>query len=204
MELNFTCINGEISTIINNKNKYNSYIVLICLALKELVLKIKETFLISSDFIMYLTHIREYIQCDINFNLLAYLCNNKKIIKMIDNSELFNPNLSYSISSSSDDLENKITKMLYNDLTIINKIYNLYNNDDINIIAKNIFDMVDYDSDGIISALDLLIVVNNNSNSNNINSDTILTDDFVNSIINLLLHNSCDKITFELFFNNFM
>jgi hypothetical protein len=160
-----------------------------------------ETHTISQNFIIYLEYIQEYIQCNIDFELLMYLSNNKNEIKIIDNSELF-ANLSFSVSSSSDDLENKITKMLQNDIAIINKIVDLYNNNDMNIIAKNIFDMLDYDEDEAISALDLLIAVDNNSENNNDNP--IFTYDFINSIINLLINNSCEKIPFDIFVNNFV
>lgn len=197
MELNFTCISGEISNIINNRKKYNPYISLICLALKEMITKINDTHILSTEFVTYLTFVKEYIQCDIDFDLLTYLCNNDKYVNISDSAESLYSNLSYSISSSSDDLDNKITKMLINDFETVNKIsQSRARNNNINVTAKNVFDIIDYDNDGMISALDLLITIDNNKK-------ITLKEDFINSMINILITYSHDKIHFNIFLDNF-
>jgi hypothetical protein len=46
MELNFTCINSEIYNIVNNRKKYDNYIILVCLAIRELITIIKKNLLV--------------------------------------------------------------------------------------------------------------------------------------------------------------
>lgn len=192
MELNFTCINGEISGIICNKRKYDPYIVLVCLVMKDSLCKVAETGILNNEFITYLKFMRDYIECQIDFELLECICNNMTPINMIDYSDLFNSNLSFSISSSSDDLENKITKMLHTDLITINKM----SDNDVYIKAKNIFNIIDKDDDGIISAKDLLLTIDNNN-------DESLDEEFMTSAINLLTSVQFSLITFDVFFDNF-
>jgi len=191
MELNLTCIIGEIYNIINNRKKYDNYTVLICLAIKELISIGKENKILPPEIITYLIYIENYVHCYIDFELLKCLCDNKKLITIIDNNDMLN--LSNSISSSSDDFEVKITKMLIDDSNTINKIYNLCENAPNNVFAKNIFDEIDNNNDGLISAIDILHMIHNESNN------FIFESQFMNSIINLLLSSEHDKINFDLF-----
>ncbi len=193
MDLNLTCINNEIYNIINNRKKYDNYIILICLAIREIIIIGKETNVLPAELISYLIYIENYVDCHIDFELLKYLCDNKKLVKIIDNNEL----LSNSISSSSDDLEIKIIKMLNNDSISINKIYNLNENNQkyqINDVARNIFNEIDNNNDGFITPVDILYVIHNEDNNK-----LIFNPDIMYSLINLLLSGEYDKINFDLF-----
>jgi Ca2+-binding EF-hand superfamily protein len=191
MNLNLICISSEIYNIINNRKKYDNYTVLVCLAIRELIILGKESKVLSIEIIQYLIYIHKYIQCYIDFELLKYICNNKILVIISDNSELLT--LSSSISSSSDDLEVKITKMLVDDSNTINKIYNLCENSSNNELAKNIFKEIDNNNDGLISAIDILHMIHNENNK------FVFESQFMNSIINLLLSSEHDKINFDLF-----
>jgi hypothetical protein len=199
MELDFTCISGEILNIINNKKKYDLYIVLVCLAIRELIVKIRKTRVVVNVFIIYLDYIKDYIQCYIDFDLLVHICNNMTYIDVIDNNELLKSSLSCSVSSSSsssDEFENKITKMINNDSLIANKINNLDIDSNSCMLAKNMFVKIDNDNDGIISALDILLTIDNKI-------DIVLDDDFTLLAINLLTTKPDEEITFEIFYSNF-
>ncbi len=192
MDLNLTCISSEIYNIINNRKKYDNYTILICLAIRELIIIGKEISILPVEFITYLIYIGNHVQCYIDFELLKYLCDNKKLVKIIDNNELLN--LSGSISSSSDELEIKITRMLNNDSIVINKINNLNENNPQNDIARNIFNEIDANNDGLITALDILYIIHNEDDNK-----SIFNTEIMNSIINLLLSGEYDKINFDLF-----
>ncbi len=198
MELNFTCINSEISNIIHSRRTYDYYIVLICLVIKDLIKNTKESHELSKNLITYLLRIKDYIDCYVDYDLLVFIYENKKYVTIIDNSELFNINLSGSLSSSGEDLDFKIIKMLKEDAIILNKLYELYNiNNNKNLLARYIFNLIDSNNDGLISAQDILAMVCNNELFAHYN------DEFKSSIVNLLALNQTNKINFELFFYNF-
>lgn len=197
MDINFTCVNSELSNIINHRRNYDYYIVLLCLVVKEYVMKMKTDGIITKDFIKYLLCVDDYLNCDIDFRYLATLCEDGVVVNIIDNSDLYSLSLSSSLSSS-DDLDTKITKILKQDLSNINKIYELYNvHNDKHTLAKCIFEMVDKDDDGYISALDILIMLHDNIN------EPFVDEDFKYSIINLLSTNQCNAINFDIFMNIF-
>ena len=198
MELNFSCINGEISRIINNRNKYDYDVVLLCLVVKEYLMQIKINKIIPKEFIEYLSCIKNYLNCDIDFRLLIILSENDNKVNIIDNSELFCTSLSSSLSSSSGDFDFKITKLLEEDTKNMNKIYEFYNiHHDKHKLAQCIFELIDSDNDGFISALDILIMLHENMN------EPFVDDDFKYSIINLIAVNQCNTINFNMFMNIF-
>lgn len=197
MDINLTCINSELSSIINHRKNYDYYIVLLCLVVKEYIMEMKTNKIISGEFIKYLSYVKDYLKCDIDFRLLINLCDNNIDVNIIDNSLLYSASLSSSLSSS-DDMDNKITKILKQDSSSINKIYELYNvHNDKHTLANCVFKIIDIDNDGYISALDILIMLHDNID------EPFIDDDFKYSIINLLATNQCNAINFDMFMNIF-
>ena len=184
MNLDLSCISGEVYNIINNRKKHDCYVVLMCFGIREIMSTIKQIKLIPAKFIMYLTYMENYIQCYIDFDLLEYLHNNKIFVTIIDNNDFLS--LSNSISSSSsDEFETKITKMLVNDSNTVNKLNESKNN----IFTESLFNEIDTNNDGLITAIDILNIIDNER--------FIFNDAFINKITNLLY--DCDKISYELF-----
>lgn len=193
MNVNVCCISDELTRIINNKNKYGCDVVLYCLSLKELIVQMKRNNNVSQLFIDYLTIIKQHMNCEIDFDFFTFICINIKQVTFTDN-EISSMSSSYS-SSGSDDLETKITRMLKNDSLLIKDLYDKGEKClDKNLsLTKQLFNLLDKDEDGHISACDIITTLH-------ISKNMIFKHPFKSTAINLLIQYG--KIDFDVFFDN--
>ena len=205
MELNINCINKELKRIILNKNKYSTEVILYALGAIELIFQIKKINIIPIKFIKYLKKIKDNMNCYIDFQYLNYISKNKKKIFIKDNSIQLS-NSSSSSSSSSSNLNNKIQKMLKEDSILLKKIikkekkslkmddYGRIDNYIIKLI-KMLFDLLDFNRDGYISALDAIQILKINKKN-----PFILQNNFDKIIVDLLVFEMNNKIDFYDFY----
>jgi hypothetical protein len=195
LKFNIKCIEGELQNIILNRPFYNDEIIVYALGFFETVNIIDNTNKLSDIFIKILHKLVPHVNCDLDFNFLKDINDSKKDIMLVHD----NLGSSFLQSSSSGILEDKINTMLVNDSKLINMLVTDNNNimpktddygniDDILLAnAKKLFDLIDKNHDGFISALDIISIDNN-------------TNKFVfdSEIINLLL--LYGKIDFNQYF----
>ncbi|QKF94228.1 EF-hand domain-containing protein [Fadolivirus algeromassiliense] len=201
MELDIDHISKELKHIITNKRIYNNKIVLHALAVIELITITQETNIISYKFIKYLTYLKHYMKCYIDFDFLYYLYNHKEKIIIKNNLSLSTSSCS---SSSSENLNTKIEKMFVDDSILLNEIINdsnIFKNDEygemdkrVIKLSKRLFNLIDVDKDGYISALDALHIMEITKKY-----PLLGESNFDDTIVYLLTSDSHNKITFDIF-----
>jgi len=155
-----------------------------------------------------LKYLENIINCYIDFKLLKYLAKNKTKVIINENNSL-NSSSSFDFSSSSFDLNEKIEEMLNYDSCIFNEIikknskkkkdeYGIIN-DDIIYLSKKLFNLLDKDKDGFISALDAINVIKIIKHY-----PLIFKHNFDDTIIYLRTSEIKNKIDFDIFFNYFI
>jgi len=207
MELDVNCINRELNYIIANKKKYNSEVILYAMATLELISVTKNTSMVSFKFIKLLTYLQSYLNCSIDFDVLTYLYNCKKNI--IIQSPNSSPNSSVSeisvssTSSSENDLNVNIEKMIQQDTYILHEIIEkeerILHDDQYGLIdkklltvTKKLFHLIDNDKDGYISALDALHILEIGKKY-----PLIFENNFDDTIVELLtIHKKVDYYSF--------
>lgn len=200
MELDINHIDKELNNIIDNKKVYNNKIILHALAMIELITITKETNLITYKFIEYLNYLKCYIKCYIDFDFLFYVCNHKEKVIIKDNFiNDFDENSSTLSLSSNEDLDHRINKMLRDDSCLLNEIiqddeFLKYEEFDKKILklSKRLFNLIDVDRDGYISALDALHILKITKKY-----PLLFENNFDDMIVSLLT--SKNKITFDVF-----
>lgn len=214
MELDMNCINRELNYIITNKKRYNSDIILYAMATLELISTTKNTKMVSFKFIKLLTYLRKYLNCSIDFDVLTYLCNCKKnIIVQSPNTSSNSSNSDLTLSSSdsissinSDDLNAKIDNMVYHDTNMLHEIINkeekILQHDQYGFVdkklltlTKKLFNLIDSDKDGYISALDAIHILEISKKY-----PLIFENNFDDTIVELLSINK--KVDFYSFFKH--
>lgn len=211
--INLECIMIEISKIINkfDLNKFNCNILLYCLGIQESIKIIKMNKRITNEFIFILQKIEKYIVCDIDINFYIYLKKNDVDID-IDNVNL-DMSVSSSTSSSTDslNLNTKIEKMLQKDMILLNNLiesnnvsnnassdmYGKINSETINL-SKKIFNYLDHNKDGFISALDAIKLIDRAK------KNPLIFEFDINVILVKLLILFDNKIDFDNFFTYFI
>jgi len=157
MEININCISNELNIIMNKHKDYNSKIILYVLAAQELIIIIKKTHMVPFAFLKIMRHLRNYVNCYIDFDFLFYVSHNNKKITWCDKFKLL------SSDNSAD-----IYDMLQKDSELLNNIIdnNIYGDEygtidkDVIDISKRLFNIMDRDKDGYINALDVLYISN--------------------------------------------
>lgn len=198
IDVNITCIDNELKRIIHYKKHYDCVIILYALATLELIILMKSNNQIHKDFIRFLNVLSECMNCYIDFNFYNYLYNNNVIV-MIKYDELE----SSSSSSWDMDFSDRINNMIEKDSIVVNTLINSQNNafnDEFGLIDsdlinsfKKLFDLIDYDKDGYISALDAIRLHEISLKY------AIIFDYNINSIIINLLTSDNNKIDFIRF-----
>jgi len=173
MEYNIYDIISEINIIIKNKKKYTIKTILYALGVKESIDNIKITCVIDQIFIQLLEYLKPEINCYIDIDLFKYYYNNKKKILFLDNTATYSP--TSSPSSSQEDLQVSINNMIINDSIIFNKIIDINNDKNKQIITQKLFISLDYDKNNYITPLDV------------INSKTCLEINYISVLIELLI-----------------
>jgi hypothetical protein len=108
--MNINCIKREVNLIINSKNKYSNETILYALAVLELIYIIKSTITIPSKFIEYISILKKYINCNINYDFIRYLQKDKhKLYSFINPPNAEDSNSSNSPSRSSSDIGSYIS-----------------------------------------------------------------------------------------------
>lgn len=208
MELDINHIDKELQNIVVNKKTYNNEIILHALGMIELITITKETKLITYKFIKYLNYLKHYIKCYIDFDFLFYVCNHKEKVIIKNNLNISCTSLTSS-SSSNDDLSDRINKMLKNDSSLLNELVrddeifkqDIYGEIDKKVLklSKRLFNILDVDKDGFISALDALHIIEITKRY-----PLLLDNNFDDTIVYLLTSDLHNKITFDVFFKNLL
>lgn len=209
MELDIKCIDKELNLIISNKKKYCTDVILYALATLELIANIKTTNVISYKFIKFLTYLKNYLECSIDFDFIQYLCNYQKNVIITENSSNESSLLSSMSDSFTEDIQTKIDDMIFNDSTVlheliekeitqINKdIYGPIDKKTLNL-TKRLFNILDFDKDGYISALDAIHILEIIKKY-----PLMFENNFDDTIVDLLTSDFNKKIDFSSFFKNF-
>lgn len=204
MELEINCLTNELKKIINDKNKYSSETILYALGLIEIISLINKINIMPLNFIKYLNKIRENINCYIDFEYLNYICKNKKKIFIKETSTLCNSSSSTG-SLISNNLDDEIENMLKDDLVLLNELieneekllnideYGKINNKILKLI-KIFFDLLDFNKDGYICALDAIKIIKINKKY-----PLLFVSNFEKKIVDLLIADVDNKIDFFLF-----
>lgn len=204
MEINIGCINNELRQIISNKKKYNNEIILHALATLELLTVSKETNVISYEMVKLLTYLREFMRCYIDFDLLNYVSNNNKKITFIDTLQ----DKLGSSDSSTQSINTKINKMITEDTNMMKNIienkltdFDIYGSIDIKTLelSKKLFNILDADKDGYISALDAIRILKICKKY-----PLAFENNFDDTIVYLLTSQNDNKMDFNAFFHLFI
>lgn len=207
MEFDVKCINKELNNIINNKKKYGNEVILYALATLELISNTKTTNVISYKFIKFLTHIRNYLDCSIDFDFLSYLHTYQKNVTINDNITSESTSSSFS-DSYSEDIQSKINGMIESDSFILQElvekesnsldkdIYGPIDKKTIKLI-KRLFNILDVDKDGYISALDTIHILEIIKKY-----PLIFENNFDDTVVELLTSDENKKIDFYSFYKN--
>lgn len=208
INIDIRCVDDELRNIILNKKKYNNKIILYALACIELIEIIKIEKKIPKKIIKYLNILKDYINCYIDFDFLNHLSKNK-ITVIIENNDI--NNIINSDSSNSLDFNEKLDIMITDDTNMVielsegnGKLINYdYYDQDIDpmtkIQAKKLFNLLDKNKDGVISALDAIYI-----NELALHHPLIFNQQFDELIINLLTSGKNNKIDFNLFLDYFI
>ena len=156
MRDNINNIVNEVNIIIKNKNKYNVKTILYALGVREQIETMKSTCIIDPIFIQLLEYLKSYISCYIDMDLLKYVCLHKKKIILPDESLTSSNGTNSSASSSQEDLNGAIEKMIISDSIAVNKIIESSNDKSKQLFAEKIFNLLDFDKNGYITALDII------------------------------------------------
>ena len=207
MELDIKCINKELNLIISDKKKYCNEVILYALATLELISNTKTTNVISYKFIKFLTYIKNYLNCSVDFDFINYLYTYQKNVIVDDHvsSESLN---SLSSDSYGDDIQEKIEEMIKNDSHILCELiekeartldkdtYGPIDKKTLNLI-KRLFNILDVDKDGYISALDAIRILEISKKYS-----LIFEYNFDDTIVELLTTSKERKIDFYSFYKN--
>ena len=210
MDLDIKCINKELTSIISNKGKYCNKVILYALATLELISNTKTNNVISFKFIKLLTYLKNYLNCTIDFDYINYLTSYQKSIILHDttSSNSSPSELLYSSSDSMDDIQTKIDEMIKNDSKLLQEliekearvldkdIYGPIDKSTLNLI-KRLFNILDVDQDGYISALDTIHILEIIKKY-----PLIFEHNFDDTIVELLTSDIDKKIDFYSFYKN--
>lgn len=203
MEIDIYCIKNELNKI---RDSYiDSYIILHALAALELIDIIKETNIITWDLIKILRYLQKDINCYIDFDLFNYLYTKKKIVILKDNNEELD--IIEEENLLSQNLQHRINKMLFEDRILLNQLLethqisldkDCYGKLDKNVLdaSKRLFDIVDVDKDGYISAMDVVIVIEKYKEH-----PLIFENDLCNVMVELIVSKRIPRIDFQIFHN---
>lgn len=217
INLDIRCVIREVNKIISNYKKHDTEITLYALGILEIISLAKITNNLSQKIIKYLRFIKNYINCHIDFELLNYIIRNNKKIKLKEDISYDNiSSASSSLSSSSNsilsesfDLDEKIAEMLKSDSLYVNKIideseYKI--NDDYGTVdivtinlSKKLFSLLDRNKDGYISASDAIEIIEMSKKN-----PLIFEFSFSNTMIQLLISQTNNRINFDIFFEYFI
>jgi len=193
VNMDFDCIHTELNKIIKNRKRYSSRIILYALAAIELI----STKIISNDLIKLLENLKEYLDCYIDFELLTYYVIHKKSITLTER---------VNRESNDDDLDQEIDNfddLLKKDMLLFNSIvgndesnYDEYGEIGCDVInaSRELFNLLDQNGDGYISAVDALYISKVNKEH-----PLILDSNFDDTIIDLLTSDTNVRIDFSLF-----
>ena len=208
MELDIKCINKELNLIISDKKKYCNEVILYALATLELISNTKTTNVISYKFIKFLTYIKTYLNCSIDFDFINYLYTYQKNVIVDDHHNLTDSSNTSSSDSSNDDIQSKIEEMIKNDSHLLcelleketkaldKDLYGPIDKKTLNLI-KRLFNVLDVDQDGYISALDAVHILEITKKY-----PLIFEHNFDDTIVDLLTSNREKKIDFYSFYRN--
>ena len=198
ISLEFGCIIKEINEIINNRKKYDNDIVLHALAILELINTMRYTKNINLKLIQFLEHIKIHINCHIDFEQLNYIYDNGKEFSFNENVPL-----NESTDSIIDHIDMNFEEIIEHESELL---FSLMNNSEDSInhldqtildLCKTLFDLLDVDKDGYISAIDTLYILKI------LKKNTLLFgSDYSDIIVHLLTLNKLGKINFETFVTN--
>lgn len=154
MKININYISAELNNIINKYTEYPYKIVLYCLAAQEIIYIIRKTNNIPIMFIKIIEHLKKYLNCYIDFDLLLYVSKNNK--KIVLEEDIY------------DDLAERIQDMLVEDSILLdNIISNNIQKDaygkvrkNVSNIAHKLFNNMDQNKDGYITAIDIVRISN--------------------------------------------
>ena len=171
LKIDITYIEEEAKYIMLNKISYIDEIILYALAFFETIIIIDNTNKLSDIFIKILYKLQPHIKCCIDFDFLKYVNNTNNNVTLLYN-KLDSSNILYNSSNSNYstvNMEDKINNMLMidsnlitellenNDMILRNDDYGEINNDVIDK-AKELFNLIDINKDGYISAIDIIQV----------------------------------------------
>jgi hypothetical protein len=200
-------IKKELKSILSTKcPKHDNVLILYILASIELINKSNDTLTLPSEILHYLNHIKKSYP-GFNYDKLVdtfKLKNNQPItfIKQSHNSSVFALDSNTSIHDDSDmDIDNQINQMIINDSNMIYNIINDKQQSNINLfnlqtikLARKLFDSLDTNNDGHITAMDLI-----NSHGSSIFDHLILKHKYIDVCIQLLIEYG--QIDFNDFLN---
>ena len=162
MEININYIHNELNIIITDNKKHTGKTVLYALAALEIISIIQNTYIIPFQFIKILNYLKNYMNFYIDFDFLLYVYENKRKVILKHNADEELEEFEQS------NIFDNINDMLKKDAEILNSIINNNNttNDEYGKIDKNViklskklFNIIDKDKDGYISALDILHLI---------------------------------------------
>lgn len=199
IKLDISHIYNELNIIITNNKKYLSETILYAIAALEIVNIIEDENIIPFKFIEIMQYLKQYVNCYIDFDLITYICKTNKLVSI----DLDKNNYIEKIYDRSYNIYTEIEDMLKKDNEMLNNIINeKEDNDEIDeygkidknviFISKRLFDLIDKNKMGYLTALDILRLLN-------INNDFILllNDNFYNDMIYILLRDK--KIDYNSF-----
>lgn len=211
MDFDINCINIELNNIVKNNKRHNNITILYALAAIEFINIMRKTHNVVYDFIKIMEHLKEQMNCYIDFNFLKYVFEHKKKIIFCDNditilSDNFNSFDSFDSFDSLDEnkLSDRIKNMLKDDAFLLNTIidkntfdftYDEYGKIDKSVIklSKKLFDILDKDKDGYINALDVLHIIKMYEKY-----ILLFEYNFIDEILQMLVMNG--KLDFNLFY----
>lgn len=206
MILDISFLVSKLNYILKNHKKYKSKIILYVLGASELLNDsiLDET--ISPQLIDILFYINNHLD-DVNIKKFYNLDQSKHVF-IVGYNDLFGYDSSNKFSP--ENIEEKIDEMIKNDKKLLNKLiddeHNINsslsdnNNDDssdiVYLLASKLFNIIDYDGNGYITAMDVINILNI------CNWYPLLSEfNFINLVIELLLvYTKIDFINFYNFF----
>lgn len=197
MKLDISFLVSKLNYILKNHKKYKSKIVLYALGASELL---NESILdekISPQLVEILLYINSRVK--INFAKFYNLNSNQQII-IIEYDGLFGYDGFNTLSE--ENIEDKIDEMIKNDKKFLDKLiddeqnFNTNCNDNIYLLTNQLFNFIDYDENGHITAMDIINILDM------CNRYLLVFEfNFINLVVELLLvYVKIDFINFYKFF----
>lgn len=182
IDININYLVIEINNIISNKIKYDKLTITFAYAFFEII---DDLHFINDTFLFILNHLKYYINCTIDFDLYEYIMKHNVEI----NTTNFISQMSSVLLSSCDSITS-LTSQINKDTYLIHTIID--SNIDIKKIT-DVFNYYDFNKDGLISALDVILYLKNPQPKK-----PIIFFPYINVIINLI-YNSYKKIELHEF-----